>query len=63
LERGLNAQQAGNAAFQQKQKAYAQSQYRTSKELGQFSDWTEETIAKRQADLAKVATSIWALTF
>jgi hypothetical protein len=63
LERGLNAQQAGNAAFQQKQKVYAQSQYRTSKELEQFPDWTEESIAKRQADMAKVATSIWALTF
>jgi hypothetical protein len=63
LERGLNAQQAGNAAFQQKQKVYAQSHYRTSKELEQFPDWTEESIAKRQAAMAKVATSIWALTF
>ena len=63
LERGLNAQQAGNAAFQQKQTVYTRSQYRTSKELDQFPDWTEETIATRQAELAKVAKSIWALTF
>jgi hypothetical protein len=63
LERGLNGQQAGNAAFAQKQTVYAQSQYRTSKDLGQFTDWTEETIAKRQADMAKVAKAIWALTF
>lgn len=63
LERGLNGQQAGNAAFAQKQTVYAQSQYRTSKDLGQFTDWTEETIAKRQADMAKVAKTIWALTF
>jgi len=63
LERGLNGQQAGNAAFQQKQAVYAQSQYRTSKELEHFSEWTEETIAERQAGMAKVAKSIWAMTF
>lgn len=63
LERCLNGQQAGNAPFAQKQTVYTQSQYQTSKELGQFSDWTEETIAKRQADMAKVAKAIWALTF
>lgn len=63
LERGLNAQQAGNATFQQKQTVYARSPYRTSKELDQFPDWTEGTIAKRQAELAKVGKSIWALTF
>ncbi len=61
LERGLNGQQAGNAPFAQKQAAYAQSQYRTSKDLALFTDWTEETIARRQADIAKVAKTVWAL--
>ena len=61
LERNLNGQQAGNAAFAHKQTVYAQSQYRTSKDLGQFTEWTEETIAKRQAGMAKVAKAIWAL--
>ena len=61
LERDLNGQQAGNAAFAQKQKVYAHSQYQTSKELGQFTDWTEDTIAKRQANMAKVAKAIWKL--
>jgi hypothetical protein len=41
----------------------AQSQYRTLKDLSECTDWTEETIAKRQADMAKVAKAIWALTF
>jgi hypothetical protein len=63
LERGLNGQQAGNAAFAPKQTVYAQSRYQTSKDLTQFTDWTEETIAKRQEDMAKVAKTIWALTF
>jgi len=62
LERVLNGQQAGNAAFAQKQLVYALSQYRTSKELGLFTDWTEETIAKRQGDMAIVAKSVWSLT-
>ncbi len=62
LERGLNGQQAGNAPFAQKQAVYAQSQYRTSQELARFGEWTEETIAKRQGDLAKVAKAVWALT-
>ena len=62
LERGLNGQQAGNAAFAKKQQVYAQSQYRTSKDLGQFTDWTEETIAKRQGDMAKVAKAVWRMT-
>ena len=62
LERSLNGQQASNAAFAQKQKVYAQSQYQTSKELVQYTDWTEETIAKRQSGMAKVAKAVWALT-
>ena len=63
LAHSLNGQQAGNAAFAQKQAVYTQSQYRTSKDLSQFTEWTEETIAKRQADMAKVAKAIWALSF
>ncbi|MEI7955659.1 MAG: HNH endonuclease family protein [Verrucomicrobiota bacterium] len=63
LERGLNGQQAGNAAFAQKQAVYAKSQYRTSTDLVKITDWTEEAMAKRQAELAKVAKSIWSLTF
>lgn len=62
LERGLNGQQAGNAPFALKQPVYAQSHYRTSKDLAQFTEWTEETIAKRQAEMARVAKSVWALT-
>jgi hypothetical protein len=61
LERGLNGQQAGNADFLQKQQVYALSQYQTSKALCQFTDWTEETIARRQGDLAKIAKAVWAL--
>ena len=37
--------------------------YGMAVDLVQFNDWTEETIANRQADMAKVAKTIWALTF
>jgi hypothetical protein len=63
LERGLNGQSAANASFADKQKAYAQSHYQTSKELSQYTEWTEEAIAKRQAGMARVAKAVWALTF
>lgn len=61
LERVLNGQHAGNAAFAQKQIAYAKSQYQTSRELGKYSDWTEDAIAQRQIEMAKVAKAIWTL--
>ena len=62
LERALNGQQANNATFAQKQQVYARSHYRTSQDLTKFTDWTEETIAQRQVDLAKVAKAVWALS-
>lgn len=61
LERSLNGQQAANASFSQKQSVYTQSQYRTSKELAQYADWTEEAIIKRQGDMARIAKSVWSL--
>jgi len=61
LERSLNGQQAANAPFPQKQSVYSQSQYRTSRDLTQYTDWTEETIAKRQAEMARIAKSVWSL--
>ena len=61
LERNLNGQQAGNAPFAQKLKVYRQSQYRTSNELVQFTDWTEESIGQRQKQLARVAKTVWSL--
>lgn len=61
LERGLNGQRAGNAPFVEKQAIYALSKYQTSIELTKFSDWTEDTIQRRQAAMAKVAKGIWSL--
>lgn len=61
LESGLNRQQAGNAAFPQKQKVYAQSQYQMSKELTAYTEWTDDSIAKRQSEMARVAKSVWSL--
>ena len=59
---GGKGQGAGNAAFAQKQAVYAQSQYRTSRGLGGFTVWSEETISKRQAGMARVAQAVRALS-
>lgn len=61
LERPLNGQRSGNAPFAQKREVYAQSQYRTSNELAQYNDWTEDLIDRRQREMAKIAKAVWAL--
>jgi hypothetical protein len=61
LERKANIQEAANAPFEIKQAVYEQSRYQTSRELDQFSEWTEGTIAKRQAKMARVAKTVWSL--
>lgn len=63
LEHRLNTQKAANAPFAAKQKFYAESQYKTSGELADYPEWTEASIARRQAALGKIAKSIWALNF
>ena len=61
LERSLNGQHAGNAGFEQKRLIYAQSKYAYSQELEKYAEWTEATIARRQASMAKVAKTVWSL--
>ena len=61
LERSLNNRQAANAAFSQKVDAYKQSQYRISKDLNEYSEWTEETISERQLQMAKTAKAVWVI--
>lgn len=61
LERGLNNQQAGNAAFTVKQQAYGKSKYQTSSRLLDYADWTEESIGRRQVELARIAKTVWSL--
>jgi hypothetical protein len=63
LERNLNGQCASNLPFVEKQRVYALSQYKTSCELGEFSEWTEESISRRQSAMARVAKTVWALSF
>ncbi len=62
LERKLNGQQAGNAAFPHKQFVYAQSKYKTSQELASSHDWNEAEIIARQAKMAKMAKTVWSLS-
>lgn len=61
LELNLNRQEAANSNFDKKKRVFARSKYQMSKELADYQEWTEETIAHRQAKMAKVAKTVWAL--
>ncbi|MEI6540847.1 MAG: HNH endonuclease family protein, partial [Planctomycetota bacterium] len=61
LERNLNSREASNLHFSDKVSIYSKSQYKTSKELCDYSEWTEEAINIRQVKMAKVAKTVWAI--
>lgn len=58
LERTLN-RDIGNAEFELKRAAYAESIYRTTRELGRQDEWTPRHIGVRQAAMAAAATAVW----
>jgi len=62
LESTLN-KECGNKPFKEKIKIYEKSQYSLTKEIIDNEDWNEDSIRNRQAQLAKVATSIWKISF
>jgi uncharacterized protein with ParB-like and HNH nuclease domain len=57
LERNANRSIA-NQGFPLKRQAYAQSQYRITQEI-EAENWTPDAIRRRQAEMAKWATSVW----
>ena len=61
LERTLNARDAGNSSFADKQFIYQKSQYRLSRDLADYTEWTPAVISKRQQVLAKLAKTVWRL--
>ena len=61
LERNLNSRDAANSGFAEKLPIYSKSQYKTSQELCDYSEWTEEAINSRQTQMAKVAKTVWAI--
>lgn len=59
LQTGRN-KSLGDAEYEAKRKAYAESEYALTREVAeQFSDWTPESVSIRQNNLAKLATSVW----
>jgi hypothetical protein len=61
LEGSLNRREAANAEFLDKRSVYAKSKYSLSNRLCEFAEWTEDAIDRRQARLAKIASSLWAI--
>jgi len=58
LEPSKNNKEAANGDFEHKKTIYATSKYALTKLLTQNS-WTPNTVKQRQAQMAKIATSIW----
>jgi Protein of unknown function DUF262/Protein of unknown function (DUF1524) len=59
LESGLN-RDIGNSDFPAKAAAYRKSQFALTRRIAEENqDWTPDRIEKRQASLAKIATSVW----
>lgn len=59
LERGRN-RDAGAKPFDEKRQIYASSQYSISREID-ADEWTPDSIAARQREMARWATSVWRL--
>lgn len=63
LEKNLN-KEAGIKDFENKRGLYARSSIQLTRIIAEhYSEWTEETVSKRQDSLAVVAKSIWRLQF
>jgi hypothetical protein len=60
LEPKLNRGQAANGPLAEKEAAYAQSQYPSTRSFD-WDTWNPRTIDERQARLARVATAVWRL--
>ncbi len=62
MKSGANVK-VGNASFDDKKAAYAQSRYLLTESVGNYEQWGPEEIRERQRELAKLATRTWPLTF
>lgn len=51
----------GNVPFKDKKALYTKSKFMITKEIDAFKDWGVKTIAKRQKEMASLASSIWPL--
>lgn len=60
LEPSKNNKHAADGDFEQKKLVYATSKYALTNKINQGS-WTSGTVKQRQAQLAKLATSVWKL--
>lgn len=62
MQAGPNSKE-GNRSFADKKKAYAQSEFLTTKSISESSVWNADAIRARQNSLAKLALKAWPLTF
>lgn len=62
LEESLN-NEIGSTLFEYKKPIYHNSQYKITKEYIDYTEWTPETLRKRQEKMAKTAITVWKINF
>jgi len=58
LEQSKNNKDAADKGFEYKKAIYATSKYALTNKIN-YASWTSNTIKQRQAQLARIATSVW----
>ena len=52
---------AGNRSFADKIKIYRDSEFALTRKLAEYQDWTQDSVGRRQREMANLATAIWKL--
>lgn len=58
FEQKLNIRASDNP-FEQKKEYYSKSDFRMTREIWEYSNWSSEVIEQRCSEMAEVALSIW----
>ena len=63
LEASKNNKEAADHSFEEKKQVYSTSRYTITKNISDIDEWKSQNIKHRQANLAKIATSIWKIQY
>jgi Protein of unknown function (DUF1524) len=55
-------EESGNKSFSDKKKIYKKSKFIITSDITKYRTWSEATIERRQAELAKLAVNAWPIT-
>lgn len=53
----------GTKSYAEKQKIYSTSSYKLTSEKSNYTEWTPETLTKRQEQLSNIAATVWKISY